>query len=533
MRSSRFPTIVSTVPWRTCAALTLALMLGLSMVSSYGQAAKMHNPIVAGDHPDPSIIRVGMTYWTASTSGDWSPQFPLYRSNDLKNWVSAGSIFPIQPGWAKGDFWAPELVYDHGRVLVYYVGRKRGGSLCVAVATAPNPAGPYTDHGPMVCQEDGSIDPAFARDEKGKPFLVWKEDGNSIRKPTILWAQPLTDTLTQLTDSPTQILVNEPASWEGGVVEAPYVLRHGGKFYLFYAGNGCCGIECNYAEGVARADHLLGPWVKDPANPIIRPNASWRCPGHGSAVTTQAGKDYFLYHAYPVEGTIYLGRESVLDRIDWNPDGWPSINGGKGPSTQTEFIPPSASLDAFVGSTLSSVWRWPVNGGSGASVLHGTLLLTTRPDGKEDVVARSLPTPEYAAEVDERASSGAMGSLAVVASAGHAIGLGRRGRHLELWREDDHGRTVLWQQDLKEPGSLRLKVTSSRGGKQLLFSYKNGPGSFQNAGDPIDISHLPQWDEGLRVGMVVNGLPNPDAGAGTTAEFQRFTLHPDADQHKH
>lgn len=71
---------------------------------------------------------------------------------------------------------APELVYDHGRVLLYYVARKRGGPLCIAAATAAQPGGPYDDKGPILCQPDGSIDPSFVRDEKGTPYLIWKED---------------------------------------------------------------------------------------------------------------------------------------------------------------------------------------------------------------------------------------------------------------------------------------------------------------------------------------------------------------------
>src|SRR3982074_3290017 len=97
------------------------------------------NPVIRGDHPDPSIIRVGTEYWMASTSGDWSPQFALYRSTDLKHWTSAGGVFPHQPAWAVGSFWAPELVNARGRILVYYVGRKRGGPLCVGAATATRP----------------------------------------------------------------------------------------------------------------------------------------------------------------------------------------------------------------------------------------------------------------------------------------------------------------------------------------------------------------------------------------------------------
>ncbi len=180
------------------------------------------NPILPGDHPDPTIVRVGKTYWTASTSGDWAPEFALYRSNDLHHWSAAGAVFPHTPAWAQGSFWAPELVSDGGRVLVYYVARKRGAGLCVAVATAANPAGPYEDHGPMVCEADGSIDPAFARDEMGKPYLIWKEDGNSRKAPTPIWAQPLSADLVQVTGEKTQLLVNDAQSWEGGVVEKTY-----------------------------------------------------------------------------------------------------------------------------------------------------------------------------------------------------------------------------------------------------------------------------------------------------------------------
>ena len=29
------------------------------------------NPVIAGDHPDPSIIRVGNDYWASSTASAW------------------------------------------------------------------------------------------------------------------------------------------------------------------------------------------------------------------------------------------------------------------------------------------------------------------------------------------------------------------------------------------------------------------------------------------------------------------------------
>ena len=58
---------------------------------------------------------------------------------------------------------------------LYYTAQKRGGPLCVAVATAETPAGPWTDGGPLVCQADGSLDAFFVRDDKGHGYSALEE----------------------------------------------------------------------------------------------------------------------------------------------------------------------------------------------------------------------------------------------------------------------------------------------------------------------------------------------------------------------
>ena len=470
------------------------------------------NPIIPGDHPDPTIIRVGNSYWTASTSGDWAPEFPLFRSTDLRHWTAAGAIFPQSPSWASGSFWAPELVNDLGHILVYYVGRKRGGPLCVAVATAEKPEGPYADHGPLVCQPDGSIDAAMSRDEKGHPFLLWKEDGNSIGRPTPIWAQPLTDDLIHVTGTPTQLIVNDPATWEGGVVEAPFLMRHDGHFYLFYAGNACCGTACRYAEGVAQAEHLLGPWMKDPANPIIRPNSNWKCPGHGTAIDTASGKDYFIYHAYPAAGRVYLGRESVLDRITWS-DGWPVINDGAGPSGGTTDVNAKQPtfMDDFSGPSLDAGWQWPVRRVPRWEIGQGALTLEASNDNRPVFIARSLVAPAYVGSVGVRDAGG----LGIMGGAHGMLVLSRRADHLELWRLSDAGHQVLWQSEIPHASVVWLRATSpnlSNAG----FSYSLDHKRWMQAGPALSVTELLPWDQGLRVGLV-------DAEA-TPAHFTQFSM---------
>jgi len=44
------------------------------------------NPIVAGDHPDPSILKDGDDYYMTFSSFDASPGLVIWHSRDLVNW---------------------------------------------------------------------------------------------------------------------------------------------------------------------------------------------------------------------------------------------------------------------------------------------------------------------------------------------------------------------------------------------------------------------------------------------------------------
>ena len=211
--------------WLVCAALVFPVAAGSAEVT-------YQNPVIPGDHPDPSIIRVGKDYWATCTSSAWGPLFPLLHSRDLVIWEQTGAVLNQRPDWAVGDFWAPEISEYHGKYFVYFVGRQHDGRLAVAVATAKKPGGPYTDHGPLVAQADGSIDPMPVTDVDGARYLIWKEDGNSRGQPTPIWAQRLDDDGTKLVGQPRELIRNDVA-WEGPLVEGPYILRRNGWFYLF------------------------------------------------------------------------------------------------------------------------------------------------------------------------------------------------------------------------------------------------------------------------------------------------------------
>lgn len=293
------------------------------------------NPVVAQDFPDPSAARALGAWWATSTASAAAPGFPLLRSTDLVHWTRAGSVFPRKPAWATDSLWAPELALGADGVRLYYTGRRRDGRLCVAVASAATPAGPYRDHGPLVCQPAGSIDPSEVRDGRGRPYLLWKEDGNAVRRPSRIWIQQLRPDRLGLVGRRRPLLRNE-SRWEGAVVEAPEITAHDGWLYLFYSGNTYGPPSCAYALGVARSKSIFGPWVRDPRNPVLRSNAAWRCPGHASIVRDEHGRDFALYHAYRATGSAAGPRLALLDAITWRA-GWPLVNGGRGPSTRARL----------------------------------------------------------------------------------------------------------------------------------------------------------------------------------------------------
>ena len=50
----------------------------------------IHNPILRGFNPDPSILRVGQDYYIATSTFEWFPGVRLYHSTDLVNWDLIG-----------------------------------------------------------------------------------------------------------------------------------------------------------------------------------------------------------------------------------------------------------------------------------------------------------------------------------------------------------------------------------------------------------------------------------------------------------
>ena len=283
------------------------------------------NPVLDVDCPDPGVVHDGTSYVMACTSGNAGNAFPLRTSQDLVHWEAKGHIFPSgsKPSWAASDFWAPEIHRIGSGFVAYFTARHQNGVLSVGAATAPSALGPYTDMGQPLLHDPamGLIDATQYQDPQGKRYLLWKEDGNAVGKPTPIHGQELAADGLSLVGTRVTLITNDQA-WEGALVEGPWVVDHGGQYYLFYSANGYA--STSYAIGVARASSPLGPYVKA-SEPIVRTGGLWAGPGHGSVLTTPKGETWHVYHSWRA-GQVGggSGRLVLLDRVLWE-GGWPNM----------------------------------------------------------------------------------------------------------------------------------------------------------------------------------------------------------------
>jgi GH43 family beta-xylosidase len=310
-----------------------------AMSLRYTQCGGLYtNPVVPVDCADPGVLHDGARYVVACTSGDAADAFPLRTSSDLIAWSEAGSIFPSasKPSWAKSDFWAPEVHRVGSAYVAYFTARHSDGVLSVGAATAPSALGPFADVGaPLVHQASmGSIDPHEFQAPDGTLYLLWKDDGNAVGMPTPIHIQPLSADGITLMGAPTTLITNDQP-WEGAVTEAPWLVTHGGEFFLFYSGGSYA--DSTYAVGVARASSPLGPFTKA-GSPLVATKGNWVGPGHCSIVDAPSGDLAIVEHGWatghvngPGDGRLLL-----VDRVAWAATGWPSTIA---PSTGSVAVP--------------------------------------------------------------------------------------------------------------------------------------------------------------------------------------------------
>lgn len=285
-----------------------------------------HNPIRTGMFPDPSIVRVGEDYYMVNSSFIFFPCIPISHSRDLIHWEIIGHAIE-NPEWAGLEeleggrgYWAPDISYDDGRFYITATYRLNDTGTVYRkqiVVSSEKPEGPYSE--PAIIEEDG-IDPSIFH-EDGRHYMLLNRGARILELSS--------DCSRQISEATLLYYGDQKRAPEG-----PHLLKKDGYYYLFLAEGG---TGLGHRISVARSRTLMGNYEPCPYNPIMRQSdekgAIQRC-GHGKPACTQNGEWYMVYLCGRMigEGYSMLGRETALDPITWTADGWPIVNGLKGPS---------------------------------------------------------------------------------------------------------------------------------------------------------------------------------------------------------
>ena len=322
--------------------LTAALLAWLSLLLqlSLAQTATYSNPVIDMSAPDPTVIRAeDGTYYLYATED--THNVPIYRSVNLVDWKLVGTAFTdnSRPKWLpKGGIWAPDIQRVGGKYHLYYAKSVWGGEwdAGIGVAVSNNPAGPFVDRGCMFTSKQigiqNCIDPFYIEDG-GKKYLFFGSFHG-------IYGVELTADGLHVKQGA------KPRKVAGTFMEATYIRRRGGYYYLFGSAGTCCeGARSTYRITIGRSKSLFGPYVDKAGqrlldnhyNILLDKDDSVLGPGHNAGlITDDAGNDYMFYHGFKASNPD-AGRVVWLSRIVWA-DGWPSVMMEKD-SQKNETVP--------------------------------------------------------------------------------------------------------------------------------------------------------------------------------------------------
>ena len=318
------------------------------------------NPVLPGFHPDPSICRVGDTFYLATSTFQWFPGVELHRSRDLVHWerlpspLRRVSQLDLRGDPDSGGVWAPCLSHADGLFWLVYTDAKGVEGVYKDVrnyvVTAEDPCGEWSE--PVFLNGRG-FDPSLFHDEDGRKYLLnmlW-DHRPGRRLFAGIQVQEYDPAARRLVGPVRVVYTGTPALG----TEGPHLYKKDGRYYLMAAEGGT-----GFWHGVqlARADSIWGPYESDP-QPLLtakhNPESPLQRCGHGSPKGD-------LFVAYlcgrPLPGEprrCPLSRETALVPVEWNAEGWLRMKGVEGVVPPVAFdvdlpeapVPPEPARDDF------------------------------------------------------------------------------------------------------------------------------------------------------------------------------------------
>jgi xylan 1,4-beta-xylosidase len=311
----------------------------------------IRNPILPGFNPDPSIVRVDDDYYIATSTFEWYPGVQIHHSRDLVNWrlltrpLRRASQLNLLGDPDSCGVWAPCLTHADGMFWLIYTDVKRfgrssmGGTSAASMrdfhnylVTCPTIDGEWSD--PVYLNSSG-FDPSLFHDDDGRKYLVnmlWDYRPGGNRFAGIV--------LQEYSVQDRKLIGQRINIFQGtalGLTEGPHLYRRNGWYYLLTAEGG---TNWDHAVLLARSRNLTGPYEFHPDGHMLtarnRPDAELQRSGHADLVETRTGETYMVYLAgRPIRnrGRCILGRETAIQKMVWEADGWLRTLEGQGAPT--------------------------------------------------------------------------------------------------------------------------------------------------------------------------------------------------------
>jgi len=289
------------------------------------------NPILPGFNPDPSIIRVDNDYYIATSTFEWFPGVQIHHSKDLVNWklitrpLNRTSQLNMAGNPNSCGIWAPCLSYHDGIFYLIYTDTKFFKGIFKDahnyMVTTNDILGDWSE--PIYLNSSG-FDSSLFHDDDDRKWLVnmiWDHRKNK---------HPFGGILLQEYSPEQQKLVGPVKNIFKGtdikLVEGPHLYKRNGFYYLMTAEGG---TVLRHSVTMARSKNIEGPYEVDPQNPILtsynNPELELQRAGHASFVETQNGEFYMVHlcgRHIPSRGRCIMGRETAIQKMKWNDDGW-------------------------------------------------------------------------------------------------------------------------------------------------------------------------------------------------------------------
>lgn len=286
-----------------------ALLCGLAQAAT--------NPLFAPLYTaDPAVLVDGGRVYLFAGRDEAAPEgkdyvmheWRVFSSCDMVNWQDHGVPLKAKDfAWAKGRAWASEIVKRHGKYWFYStVEHATVPGFAIGVAVSDAPTGPFKDArgsalitNDMTTQTDiawDDIDPGVFVDDDGQAYLYW---GNTVLKVARLKAN-----MTELDGPITTVAV-------ANFVEAPYLHKRGGVYYLSYSQH--FPEETAYMTGPTP----LGPWT--PQGVVMERNTKTKT--IHQAFFEFNGRSYVAYHNAELPGGGEYRRSVAIEEFSYRADG--------------------------------------------------------------------------------------------------------------------------------------------------------------------------------------------------------------------